>query len=79
MIQLHRLSLIHDSVLDISFYLFYYFILMLIQLYIQTNIMIKNISILHKKKSLSPSASKLEEMFMLQTNYRIRYITKIEK
>lgn len=79
MIQLHRLSLIHDSVLDISFYLFYYFILMLIQLYIQTNIMIKNISILHKKKSLSPSASELEEIFMLQTNYRIRYITKIEK
>lgn len=52
---------------------------MLIQLYIQTNIMIKNISILHKKKSLSPNASELEEMFMLQTNYRIRYIAKIEK
>lgn len=78
MIQLHRLSLIHDSVLDISFYLFYYFILML-KLYLQTNIMIKNVSILHKKKSLSPSASELEEMFMLQTNYRIRYIAKIEK
>lgn len=51
----------------------------MLKLYLQTNIMIKNISILHKKKSLSPSASELEEMFMLQTNYRIRYIAKIEK